>query len=64
MDLESKLERTHPLALLANELRLIANRELTVFCPILRHWCPEAGMISAMLLNQLYGERLVCFHDD
>lgn len=64
MDLESKLERTHPLALLANELRLIANRELTVFCPILRHWCPEAGMISAMLLNQLYGERLVRFHDD
>ncbi|XP_034709140.1 protein unc-13 homolog isoform X2 [Vitis riparia] len=61
MDLESKLERTHPLALLANELRLIANRELTVFCPILRHWCPEAGMISAMLLNQLYGERLKPF---
>ncbi|KAH9721804.1 DNA topoisomerase 4 subunit B [Citrus sinensis] len=34
IDLESKVQRSHPLALLANELRSIAERELTVFWPI------------------------------
>ncbi|KAH9721803.1 DNA topoisomerase 4 subunit B [Citrus sinensis] len=33
IDLESKVQRSHPLALLANELRSIAERELTVFWP-------------------------------
>ncbi|KAL5748684.1 hypothetical protein ACOSP7_025728 [Xanthoceras sorbifolium] len=61
IDLESKGERTHPLALLANELRLIAEREFNVFWPELRHWCSEALMISAMLLHQFYGERLKPF---
>uniref|UniRef100_A0A5B7C3J2 MHD1 domain-containing protein n=1 Tax=Davidia involucrata TaxID=16924 RepID=A0A5B7C3J2_DAVIN len=61
IDLESKIERTHPLALLANELRLITERELNVFCPVLRHWCPEAGMVSAILLHQFYGEKLKPF---
>jgi hypothetical protein len=61
IDLESKVVRTHPLALLANELRLIAQREFSVFCPVLRDWCPESGMIAAMRLHQIYGERLVGF---
>ncbi|XP_057977083.1 protein unc-13 homolog isoform X2 [Malania oleifera] len=58
IDLQSKIEKTHPLALLANELRLITKRELTIFLPVLRHWCPKAGIISAVILHRLYGERL------
>lgn len=61
IDLESKVVRTHPLALLANELRLIAQREFSVFCPVLHDWCPESGMIAAMRLHQIYGERLKPF---
>ncbi|KAA8522362.1 hypothetical protein F0562_013277 [Nyssa sinensis] len=61
IDLESKIERTHPLSLLANELRLIVERELNIFCPVLHHWYPEAGMVSATLLHQFYGERLKPF---
>ncbi|KAK4558134.1 hypothetical protein RGQ29_007763 [Quercus rubra] len=61
IDLESKVLGTHPLALLANELRLIAQREFSVFFPVLRHWCPESGMIAAMRLHQIYGERLKPF---
>ncbi|XP_059444572.1 protein unc-13 homolog [Corylus avellana] len=61
LDLESKVVRQHPLALLANELKLIAQREFSVFCPVLRRWCPESGMIAAMRLHQIYGERLKPF---
>ncbi|KAG2681254.1 hypothetical protein I3760_11G135700 [Carya illinoinensis] len=61
IDLESKVVRTHPLALLANELRLIARIEFNVFFPALRHWCPESGMIAAKLLHQFYGEKLKPF---
>ncbi|XP_048501094.1 protein unc-13 homolog isoform X2 [Beta vulgaris subsp. vulgaris] len=58
LDQKSNLEGMHPLALLANAVKLIAERELTVFCPVLHLWCPEAGMISATLLHQLFWERL------
>ncbi|XP_031251761.1 protein unc-13 homolog [Pistacia vera] len=61
IDLESKVEKTHPLALLANELKLIAERQFIVFWPVLCHLCSEALMISAMLLHQFYGERLKPF---
>ncbi|KAL6986195.1 hypothetical protein U1Q18_019563 [Sarracenia purpurea var. burkii] len=61
LDLVSKVERTHPLALLANELRLIAERELNTFFPVRRQWYPEAGMVSAIVLHQIYGERLKPF---
>lgn len=61
IDLESKVLGTHPLALLANELRLIAQREFSVFFPVLHRWCPESGMIAAMRLHQIYGERLKPF---
>uniref|UniRef100_A0A2P2M0U9 Uncharacterized protein MANES_01G065400 n=4 Tax=Rhizophora mucronata TaxID=61149 RepID=A0A2P2M0U9_RHIMU len=60
MDLESKVERTHPLALLANELKLIAEREFKVFYPVLRECFPESMRISVFLLHQFYGEKLVC----
>ncbi|XP_052209822.1 protein unc-13 homolog isoform X2 [Diospyros lotus] len=61
IDLESKIEKTHPLALLANKLRLIAEKELNLFFPLLRQWYSEAGKVSAILLHQFYGERLKPF---
>ncbi|PKI41406.1 hypothetical protein CRG98_038178 [Punica granatum] len=59
VDLESKMEKMHPLALLANELHSVAKREFSIFYPELRSWCPEAGIISARKLNKFYGERLI-----
>lgn len=54
------MERTNPLALLASEVRLIADKELTEFSLVLSDWYPEAARVAAVLLHQLYGERLVC----
>lgn len=50
-----------PLALLASELKLIAEKELTQFYPILRQFSPEAGISSALKLHNTFGERLVNF---
>ncbi|GAB4834351.1 hypothetical protein Ancab_032606 [Ancistrocladus abbreviatus] len=61
LDLKSKLERLRPLVLLANGLKLIAEKEFTEFCPVLHEFCPEAGKISATVLYQLFGERLSPF---
>ncbi|KAH9777760.1 DNA topoisomerase 4 subunit B [Citrus sinensis] len=61
IDLESKVQRSHPLALLANELRSIAERELTVFWPAICHWCSEALTISAIMLHHFYREILKPF---
>lgn len=61
VDLESKVERKHPLCLLANELRLIVEREINVFFPVLRHWCPESGTIIALQLHSNYGKMLKIF---
>ncbi|TYK19438.1 DUF810 domain-containing protein [Cucumis melo var. makuwa] len=57
---ESK-ESIHPLALLANRLRLVTEKEITVFFPVLRQLCPDSGIIAAMLLHQFYGEKLKPF---
>lgn len=59
----SEKEKKHPLGMLANELRLIAERELNVFYPELCNWCPNSGMIAAMMLHQIYWERLKPFLD-
>lgn len=61
IDLESKVKRSHPLALLANELRSIAERELTVFWPVICHWCSEALTISGIMLHHFYREILKPF---
>ncbi|XVF10658.1 hypothetical protein REPUB_Repub07fG0201300 [Reevesia pubescens] len=58
--LESK-EKAHPLALLANQLRLVAERELNIYFPVFRQWSPESIMISVLQLHQFYGERLIPF---
>ncbi|XP_023635910.1 uncharacterized protein LOC17883429 isoform X2 [Capsella rubella] len=54
-------ERTHALALLANELSVIAKVEINEFVPVFSKWLPECMMISAMLLHRFYGERLTPF---
>ncbi|XP_043811757.1 protein unc-13 homolog isoform X2 [Manihot esculenta] len=58
VDLESKVQRMHPLAMLAEEVKLIAEREFNVFWPVLHQWCPESLMMSVVILHQSYGERL------
>ncbi|OMP09656.1 hypothetical protein COLO4_05255 [Corchorus olitorius] len=59
--LESKVEKMHPLALLANQLRLVAEREMSTFFPVFRQWAPESIMISVQQLHQFYGERMIPF---
>ncbi|PWA69505.1 hypothetical protein CTI12_AA296270 [Artemisia annua] len=59
INLISKMEGKHPLALLASELRKIAERELSVFSPVLCQWRPDAGIFASVHLHQYYGERLV-----
>lgn len=61
VNFESKIERIHPLAQLAKELKLIAETEFNVFHPVLRSWCPESVTISVVLMHQFYGERLKPF---
>ncbi|KAL2902508.1 Protein unc-13-like protein [Bienertia sinuspersici] len=61
LDQKSNLERMHPLALLANAVKSIAEKEFTIFCPVLHEWFPEAGMISATLLYQLFKDKLSSF---
>ncbi|XP_077248543.1 DNA topoisomerase 4 subunit B (DUF810) isoform X2 [Tasmannia lanceolata] len=63
LDTKSKSNKRHPLAILADELKLIAERESTIFSPVLRRWCPESGMLSTMLLHRLYWKRLRPFLD-
>ncbi|KAL8106727.1 hypothetical protein AgCh_023473 [Apium graveolens] len=59
--LESQMERSNALAVLANDVRVIAEKELNVYSPVLCHWYPESAMVAAKLLHQLYGERLKPF---
>ncbi|XP_071702005.1 protein unc-13 homolog isoform X2 [Rutidosis leptorrhynchoides] len=61
INLTSKLEKKHPLALLASELRLIIEKELTIFSPILSQWCSDASIIAAVHLHKYYGEKLKPF---
>lgn len=52
---------THPLAVIATKLRKIAEKEFSVYSPVLREWFPEAGVVASIRLHQFYGERLVGF---
>ncbi|KAL3647194.1 hypothetical protein CASFOL_008162 [Castilleja foliolosa] len=64
-------DKIHPLAILARELRLISEKDFSVFSPVLRRWYPECAMVSAKILHQFYGERLkpfikgiICLNED
>ncbi|BBH03316.1 Protein of unknown function D [Prunus dulcis] len=52
IDQLSKVEKKHPLNVLANELRLISEREFNVFYPKLCKLCPQSVMIVAMQLHR------------
>uniref|UniRef100_A0A7N0TVK8 MHD1 domain-containing protein n=1 Tax=Kalanchoe fedtschenkoi TaxID=63787 RepID=A0A7N0TVK8_KALFE len=56
-----KAQPTHPLAMLAKEVKLIADMESEVFSPVLSQWYSAAGVLSALHLHQLYGEELKPF---
>ncbi|KAJ4946684.1 hypothetical protein NE237_008294 [Protea cynaroides] len=58
-DPKSEADKLHPLAMLADDLKLIIKRESTVIYPILFHWYPTVGILASMLLHQLYGDKLV-----
>lgn len=64
LDAKSGVEKRHPLAVLANEVKLIANKESTIFSPELCRWCPKAGVLPSLLLHQFYGERLKPFLEE
>ncbi|CAN1186219.1 Protein unc-13 homolog [Linum perenne] len=58
---ESKVEKRHPLALLADGLKSIAEKESKVFSPVLSHYCHDALIISVVSLHQFFGEKLKPF---
>ncbi|XP_076897631.1 protein unc-13 homolog isoform X1 [Bidens hawaiensis] len=61
INLISKMEGKHPLAFLASEVRVVAERELSVFSPVLCQWCPDAGVVASVHLHQYYGKKLKPF---
>ncbi|KAF0893377.1 hypothetical protein E2562_024200, partial [Oryza meyeriana var. granulata] len=60
-DCQSKAELKHPLTILANKLKLVAEKECTVFTPTLCKQYPEAGRVALVLLHLLYGQQLELF---
>ncbi|VFR00718.1 unnamed protein product [Cuscuta campestris] len=59
-----RIDKTHPLTVLASELKFISEKEMAVFYPILQQFCPEVGIVSALKLHKIYGERLGPFLND
>ncbi|KAK3143954.1 hypothetical protein QOZ80_4AG0307060 [Eleusine coracana subsp. coracana] len=57
----SKTEFKHPLAMLANELKLVAEKECNAFSPILNKYYPEAQKVALILLHLLFGQQLELF---
>ncbi|KAK6228588.1 hypothetical protein SCA6_000928 [Theobroma cacao] len=53
----------HPLALLAEEVKMLLKKDSTVFMPILCQRHPNATIVSASLLHKLYGNKLKPFVD-
>ncbi|PUZ48508.1 hypothetical protein GQ55_7G250000 [Panicum hallii var. hallii] len=60
-DGRSEMEFKHPLTILANELKLVAEKECTVFSPILTKYYPEAQGVALIFLHMLYGKQLELF---
>ncbi|KAH7659533.1 Protein unc-13-like protein [Dioscorea alata] len=58
LHIKSKTEQKHPLAILANELKLIVEKDANVFIPILSQHFPQVRIHSSRILHQLYGEQL------
>ncbi|KAK9094661.1 hypothetical protein Scep_026130 [Stephania cephalantha] len=62
-NMNSKPRKQHPLAMLAHQVKLIAEKESNDFIPVLRNWCPEAGIVSSMKFHKFYGDKLKPFLD-
>ncbi|KAM0838590.1 hypothetical protein ACQ4PT_060878 [Festuca glaucescens] len=58
---QSKAESTHPLILLASELKLLVEKECAAFSPILQKYYPEAGKVALVVFHLLYGQQLELF---
>ncbi|XP_020248404.1 uncharacterized protein LOC109825902, partial [Asparagus officinalis] len=58
VDAPSEKKEKHPLIKLANELKIIAEKEFTSFTRVLGQQYPNAGVVSSLLLHHLYGEKL------
>ncbi|XP_020581902.1 uncharacterized protein LOC110025575 isoform X2 [Phalaenopsis equestris] len=63
LDVNSKREQKHPLALFAKELKLFAEKEYTLFTPILCRHYSKAGIVFSVILHQYYWEQLMPFLD-
>ncbi|KAL5675226.1 hypothetical protein ACJX0J_011357, partial [Zea mays] len=57
----SDSEFKHPLTILANELKAVAEKECTDFSPILNKHYPEAQRVALIFLHMLYGKQLELF---
>lgn len=55
-------EHEHPLRTLAEDVKNIAQRNSTVFSPVLSRWNPQSSAISASLLHSLYGRELASLY--
>ncbi|XWS57034.1 hypothetical protein CRYUN_Cryun09bG0137000 [Craigia yunnanensis] len=53
----------HPLALLAEEVKKLLEKDSTIFMPILCQRHPHATIVSVSLLHRLYGNKLKPFVD-
>ncbi|KAG0527059.1 hypothetical protein BDA96_06G199600 [Sorghum bicolor] len=60
-DGRSDSEFKHPLTILANELKAVAEKECTDFSPILHKYYPEAQRVALIFLHMLYGKQLELF---
>ncbi|CAD6259949.1 unnamed protein product [Miscanthus lutarioriparius] len=62
-DGRSDSEFKHPLTILANELKAVAEKECTDFSPILHKYYPEAQRVALIFLHMLYGKQLELFFE-
>lgn len=60
---KSVAEHEHPLRILAEDVKIIAERDATIFRPIFSRWNSQSIAISASLLHSLYGRELKPFLD-
>lgn len=51
--------KSHPLALIATKLKVNAEKELSDYFPVLRHWYPAAARVASLRIHIFYGERLM-----
>ncbi|KAJ6820257.1 uncharacterized protein M6B38_398250 [Iris pallida] len=58
LDDTSERKVQHPLTMVANELKSIAEKELVSFIPALQKQYPEAGVLVSLQLHQLFGKQL------